>query len=130
MIEVPKDANELFFELTLDGYSPILAHPERNLSIQQNPEIANDFVRRGVLLQLNAGSLTGMFGRRVKQTAIRMVHQKIIHFVASDCHNARSRPLALQKAFKVVVRKWGEPVAKLLFRINPYKAIIGEEIIP
>ena len=36
MIEVPKDAQELFFELVLDGFSPILAHPERNLSIQQN----------------------------------------------------------------------------------------------
>jgi protein-tyrosine phosphatase len=129
MIEVPKDAKELFFDLSLDGLTPILAHPERNLYLQQNLELVEDFVQRGVLMQINAGSLTGDFGRKVKQTAFKMMQQKIVHFVASDCHSVKTRPLAMKKAYKMVSRKWGEPVGKRLFRINPYKAVIGEQIV-
>jgi protein-tyrosine phosphatase len=130
MMEVPRDSRELFFDLILKGFTPILAHPERNLTIQKNPEIANDFVQRGVLLQVNSGSLTGMFGRKVKQTAFKMMQQQIVHFIASDCHNTKSRPLALKRAYSAVARKWGEDTARLLFQVNPYKAVIGEEITP
>ena len=130
MIEVPRDIKELFFDLSIDGLTTILAHPERNLQVQQNLDLASDFIQRGVLLQINAGSLTGIFGRKVKQTAIKMLQLKMVHFVASDCHSVKKRPLALQKAFKMVARKWGEPMAKRIFRVNPYKAVIGEEIVP
>jgi protein-tyrosine phosphatase len=128
--EIPKEAEDYFFQLSLKGKVPILAHPERNSLILERPKIAFEFVHRGILIQMNAGSLTGMFGKRVKQIAFKMMDHQLVHFIASDCHDARNRPLKLSRAYKLVRQQWGEETADLLFKNNPYKAVIGEEIVP
>ena len=128
--EIPKEAENIFFQLTLDGKIPILAHPERNSLILQRPKIVFELVHRGILIQMNAGSLTGLFGKRVKQIAFEMMDHHLVHFVASDCHDERNRPLKLSGAYKLVCKQWGNETADRLFKNNPYKAVIGEEIVP
>ncbi|MFQ5633553.1 MAG: tyrosine-protein phosphatase, partial [bacterium] len=85
---IPKFCDERFFEFIVDGKNPILAHPERNLGILRNPTRAFEFVQKGVLLQLNAGSVTGIYGEPVRQLALQLLDAKLIHFVGSDGHNA------------------------------------------
>jgi protein-tyrosine phosphatase len=126
--QIPQDAGDLFFKLSVEGVTPILAHPERNTVILQRPRVAYEYVRRGVLLQINAGSVTGNFGKRVKRVALAMLDHQMVHFVASDCHSPGSRPMVLSKAYKVITHRWGKEIAEKLFRENPYKAVIGEEI--
>lgn len=128
--EIPKESENVFFRLSLDGKVPILAHPERNSLILQNPTVAFELVNRGILLQMNAGSLTGQFGKWVKKISFEMMDHQLIHFIASDCHNAANRPLILSKTYKLVCRHWGEETANRLFKINPYKAVMGKEITP
>ena len=126
--EIPQGTGDRFFHLSLEGVTPILAHPERNTIILQNPRLAYEFVQRGVLLQLNAGSLTGDFGKRVKQVAIDLLDHQVVHLVASDCHNARSRPMILSRAYRAVEHRWGKDTAERLFRVNPYRVTTGKEI--
>lgn len=128
LTEFPSDVGEKMFKFILDGITPILAHPERNSAIMKNHEIVYQFVQQGVLMQLNAGSLTGDFGRTVKQTAVDLLDRNMVHFVASDCHSANSRPMFLSFARRFVSEKWGKKTAETLFEVNPKKVIRGEPI--
>ena len=129
MGDIPKDVEEKFFQIRIEGVYPILAHPERNSRILQNPKTAFQFAQKGVLLQLNAGSILGKFGKRVKRLANEMLDHQMVHFVASDCHAPNNRSMVLSNAYDVVDRGWGTETAERLFRINPYKSVIGEDII-
>jgi len=126
--EVPENATETIFQLCLDGIVPILAHPERNGIIAQRPNWAYEFAQRGLLLQINAGSVTGYFGKRTKRLVYQFLDQGYVHFVASDCHNPKGRTMILSKAYKIIEKKWGKQTAKRLFIENPQKAIAGQEI--
>ncbi len=128
--EIPRGVGDIFFDLSVQGITPILAHPERNSVILRKPHVAFSFVQRGVLLQLNAGSLTGVFGRHVKKVAWSFFKHHMVHFVASDCHGLGSRNLVLSKAYKAVKNRFGPETAESVFHTNPMRAVKGEPIDP
>jgi len=128
MAELPADAGDKLFKLNLEGITPILAHPERNSMVIQRLEVAFQFIQQGALVQLNAGSLTGDFGRTVRKTAFEMMDHDMVHVVASDCHNAGSRPMLLRKSYQTVANKWGTAKAVQLFITNPQKVVQGEKV--
>lgn len=130
MGRIPEYSEELFFKLVLDGCTPILAHPERNLVILRNPGKLYLLIQMGVLIQINSGSLTGEFGSSVRGLAFEMMDNNWVHFVASDCHDSEERPMRLKEAWGIVEKNWGKQRVELLFLRNPRKAIRGEKIIP
>jgi protein-tyrosine phosphatase len=77
---------ETLFEVQLLGITPLLAHPERIEVVQQRPEILTDFVEKGMLSQITAGSLLGYFGSNVKRFTEDLVRNELVHVIASDCH--------------------------------------------
>lgn len=80
---------EAIFELMVQGYKPILAHPERyNYYHYANNKIM-DYVDVGCLLQLNLLSLTGYYGKQAKDTALWLMKQKVISFAGTDLHHDR-----------------------------------------
>jgi len=130
LVGIPNDVEEIFFRLSVEEITVILAHPERNSVIAEKLEIAYDFIEKGVLLQSNAGSLTGQFGKHIKHTVFEMLDHRMIHFIASDCHSPHRRPMLLSQAYKIVTQRYGGKIAEKLFLVNPYRAVIGEEISP
>ena len=52
----------------------------------------------------------------------------LVHFVASDAHNTRGRPLRLQPAYEVVREQFGDLKARALFFDNPMAAFEGREL--
>ncbi len=88
---VPRYAEKLLFDLQLNGYIPIIAHPERNLELMENPDLLYRLVKNGACAQLTCSSLTGRFGRSVKRLARRFLEANLVHFIASDAHNLTSR---------------------------------------
>lgn len=80
---------EAIFELMVQGYKPILAHPERYNYYHFNHHKIMEFVEAGCLLQLNLLSLTGYYGKQAKDTALWMMKQKIISFAGTDLHHER-----------------------------------------
>lgn len=125
---IPRFCDEKFFEYIVDGKNPILAHPERNLGIMRHPMRAYDFVQKGVLLQMNSGSITGMYGEPVRQTALQLLDARLIHFIGSDGHNAARRPLVIRDAFEVIVKRCGESYATKIFHEYPWRAMHGDDI--
>lgn len=81
----PYVIKEFIFQLTMKGYRPVLAHPERYGYMTM--EKAQDLVDRGVLLQINLLSLSGFYQKPVQRLAERLIDEKLVHFLGSDCHN-------------------------------------------
>ena len=77
---------EALFRIQLQGFHPIIAHPERQAQVQKKPELLAGPVSRGVLTQITAGSLAGRFGPAVRKAAETLCKKGMAHLIASDCH--------------------------------------------
>jgi tyrosine-protein phosphatase YwqE len=124
---IPPESEEILFKLQLMGIYPIVAHPERNRYVMDKlPEMA----MRGILFQVNASSLRGTGGRRIRKSVVKLMERGMISFVASDAHNPWTRPMALSVARREVSETFGMGVADELFRDNPCKAVSGKPVEP
>ncbi|NLP12874.1 hypothetical protein GX408_20970 [bacterium] len=125
---IPDFVAKTFFDCLLEDHIPVVAHPERYAKILADPSKAFDFVERGALLQINAGSLLGTFGQNVRTTAITLLDHQLAAVVASDAHDAKMRPFKLKAAFQFVCDRWGPEQAQRLFVDNPRRILAGEEV--
>ncbi len=105
----PAFMREGIFKLISAGYRPVLAHPERYVFIQNKPEILDELMERGTLLQLNTISLTGYYSREARRLAEALVDEQKISFIGTDCHNARH----LQAMSETIDQKYFEKVLNL-----------------
>src|SRR2546428_10373 len=87
--------------------APVITHPERNGIIRSHPERLARWVQQGCTAQVTGGALTGAFGRDTQKIAEQWIAQGLIHFVASDAHNLKGRPLALRPAYEAVKKRQG-----------------------
>lgn len=102
MREIPIYSENIIYELLLEGYIPIIAHPERYIKIQEDPNILLDFLEKGALAQLNLPSLGGLYGDRIKETAQILLDHKMIQFVGSDSHTNRRRSPKLKEYLEIL----------------------------
>jgi protein-tyrosine phosphatase len=82
----PQNISTLLFEMKVNGYKPILAHYERYPYYHNRPEKIQEYRSNGILIQLNLLSLFGHYGPGVERMAKYLVDNKLIDFVATDCH--------------------------------------------
>lgn len=115
----PPRVADLFFQILLAGYVPILTHPERLSWIENKYDLMEELVERGVWLQVTSGSLTGRFGRRPKYWAERLLSDGLVHILASDSHNVDRRPPDLAEGFAAAVRAVGRDEAHNLVAVRP-----------
>ncbi|PTL37367.1 tyrosine-protein phosphatase [Alkalicoccus saliphilus] len=113
LVELPEDqvptyAANVFYDLQMAGYKPIIAHPERNEELRARPELLYRFVKNGALTQLTAGSVLGNFGRKVKRFTGDIIEARLAHFLATDAHDTAHRGFLLEEAEQTVSRKFGE----------------------
>lgn len=128
MNTIPDFVAKRFFDLVVDQNIPIIAHPERNGRILTKPSNALELVKRGALLQLNAGSLLGQFGNTVQRVAMQLMDANIVHVIATDAHDVTQRPFQLGAAFQLVKQKWGDQRARMLFFENPKSILSGSSL--
>ena len=117
-----------FFQLRTAGYKPILAHPERHRLLASDGEQLERLRDQDLLFQVNAGSLTGQFGRRARAAAEWLLERSWVDFVASDGHDLEKRPFSLVEAYQRVTELAGADEAERLFCRNPLQAIRGGPI--
>ena len=109
--EIPFYAPSIFFNLLACGITPIWAHPERC------PEVIDDFnsVRaytgNGVKLQINSGSLAGIYGRKIKRAAIMLFENGLGHILASDTHSPDEMEKSLSRGYSSIVKIAGKEKA-------------------
>ena len=86
----PHYAESSLFALQVAGYVPVLAHPERYVDVQMNPDLALAAAARGAVLQLTTASFTGVFGKAAQRSARGMLQgalaQGSLVVLATDAH--------------------------------------------
>jgi len=125
---IPPAMDQTLHEIQLMGLRPVITHPERNGILRAQTDRLAKWVRLGCFVQVTAGSLTGSFGPGTQKDAWRWMLDGLVHFVASDAHNMRGRPLRLAAAFATVREQMGEPTAKAVFLENPKAAWEGRDL--
>ena len=128
MLSIPDYTTDVLFELQLSGYLPIIAHPERNKVIQENPERLFKLVERGILSQVNATSINKIYGKTVQKTAFNLIERGLVHFVAADAHTCRGRAPKLKKAYDAIVERFDRDIGDSLFIVNGKSVINDREI--
>ena len=92
----PPDLEGMIRRIQEAGYRPLLAHPERYRYMDDHGyERLHDM---GVLFQLNAGSLSGYYGRTAMQKAGTMLSAGWYSHLGSDCHSLASMRMQYEKA--------------------------------
>ncbi len=125
---MPSGVPETLFKLKMDGFIPIIAHPERYSSVMERPENVLEYLKYGALLQVNAGSLVGDFGRRVQRVAMWMMEHRLVHFLGSDAHNSTSRTFRMAEALDQLTRHVDADYIHELTEIFPAKILKNEDI--
>ena len=88
-MDKPIFMDDFIFECTSKGYNPVLAHPERYAYVHNDPRILGELQHRGVLLQINANSIGGYYSKEVRKLVRKMIDDRIVNFVGSDCHSEK-----------------------------------------
>ena len=110
------------------GYRPLVAHPERDVYVQQNPELVDQWIRMGCLLQINKGSLTGRFGSAPRAMALEMVDRGLATVVSSDAHSPHARTPWMYDAWDLIARHISPIAAEQLLLENPRKILNNENL--
>jgi protein-tyrosine phosphatase len=124
---IPPGLTETFYELQLAGLTPILTHPERNPTLQAEPDRLKPWLRGGLLIQVTADSLTGHKGRRAERMAHQLIDKRWVHFLATDAHNTSSRPPRMREAHDLVANRYGVGYAHALCVTNPLAVFLGKQ---
>lgn len=116
--DIPLYTEGLLFDLQLRGITPVLAHPERNRLIEENPKRLKRMVERGVLVQITGDSVLGKFGRKTRQTAYDLLKAGLVHGLGSDAHSSRHRPPVLKEAAEQIAKLIGPEKTSRLIRAD------------
>ena len=94
----PLNLFEIIFELKAQGYTPVLAHPERYTyfygRFAEVEALRRDY---GVLLQVNLNSLAGYYSPAAKKVAEQLVDNGLVDFVGTDTHHLRHTDTLLRR---------------------------------
>ncbi len=115
---LPPDFYTCVYPLLRAGLKPILAHAERYVSIMQKPSEARSLIDRNIYMQVNASSLVGLYGDKVKTTAKTLIENGWAHFVGSDNHG-RTPVESYLDAHTLISSKVDQKTADMLMKDFP-----------
>jgi protein-tyrosine phosphatase len=76
---------------------------------------------------MNASSIEGIYGKQVKKTALLMLKQCMVHFIATDTHSPRNRQTSIGDIVEKL-KVYCPDQAHSLLCDNPRSIIINEPI--
>jgi len=123
---IPPHMMNLFWMMQVKGVTPILAHPERNYQLAKKLPILSEWIEAGVLVQITGDSLTGHYGKRALDFSMKLLKERMVHFVGSDAHNTDRRRPVLSEARAIVQSIIGAEGAQSIFDRNPTEIINGK----
>jgi protein-tyrosine phosphatase len=127
---VPEHLDRVFYEVQVAGLTPIITHPERNPVFARKSGLLHHWVTHGCLAQVTAQSYTGLFGAPALRLAEAWLEENLVHFLASDAHDATYRRPVLSECYRRVADSMGEETAERLLKRNPEAVINGLPMPP
>lgn len=102
MRRFPEYTFDVLAELIKRGVTPIIAHPERNQQLREQPVLAQQLAELGCRFQLNSSSIVGRHGDGIQQIAQQFLKLGLYSCLGSDAHNESTRPIIMQEAKQVI----------------------------
>ena len=115
----PPRMAEAVFDCMAAGFHPLITHPERLRWVEEQYDLMVQLAQAGAWMQITAGSVTGRFGKRTQYWAERMLDEGIVHILATDAHNLRSRAPVLSEAVHAVSARLGAQAAQDMVLTRP-----------
>ena len=115
-------------KLQMSGHTVIIAHIERYNCLRKDISNVEYLREMGAYLQVNTGSITGIYGRSVKKFLREVLKAHLVQLVGTDAHGSERRTPKMQEAYKEVVKRCGEEYADQIFGQNAKKVLRNEEI--
>lgn len=125
--QLPPYPGRQLAEIVGSGYRPVLAHPERFRGLRARFGEVESWRREGVRLQVNAGSLVGQYGSRVRENAWELLYRGWADVLASDYHgrgDVRLRPAQEALLGEGGMEQWG-----VLTERNPQRVLSEEDTV-
>ena len=85
---MPTNPEKMSFAIITEGFTPILAHPERYAYYYRNFREYHRLKELGFLLQVNLLSLTGYYGREALKASQYLLKNGLVTFLGTDLHHA------------------------------------------
>ena len=83
----PLALKEILFEMQLQGYVPVIAHPERYIYLERNKNFCDELKASGFLFQVNMLSLGSYYGREVHDFAQNLIRRGYYDLIGTDLHH-------------------------------------------
>lgn len=83
-----------------------------------NTGLLTTYYDMGVYIQVNADSITGGAGRKIKKFIGALLDEELIYCVGTDAHDKKHRPPKMKKAAAYVGKKCGEEYMRQIFYEN------------
>lgn len=133
LFELPMNAKPLniydvIYKIRQNKLIPILAHPERYLFVQQKPELINELIDEGVLMQANYGSVIGQYGKRAEVIVKKFLKNNMIHFLGTDVHRINAIYPKIPQILNVLDKLIGKENVEKLTNENPKLVLENKEI--
>lgn len=126
---IPKYMSDLLFSMQLEGFTPIIAHPERYCLEYRKSKLLKELVDKGILLQINSESIIGTHGKRAKKAAYELLKDGMVHIVGTDSHSL-NRILSDKKEIeRKISGLCGFENAERIMYTNPQRVLENEEVL-
>lgn len=124
----PMNLYDVIYEMLQYKLVPILAHPERYIFVQKEPELVYDLIQKGVLMQANYGSIIGQYGTIAQLIVKKFLENDMIHFLGTDAHRQNSIYTRMPKVLEELRGIVGEEKLEELTTINPKLVLNNKRI--
>lgn len=124
----PKNIVDIVYELKIRGYIPILAHVERYIKVQENPNIIYECIKEGALIQINSNTVVSKNSKEACKVCKILLNNNMVHFIATDAHNKNRRKPAIKDSYEYIINNYGKDKADKLFKLNP-ESVIQDKLI-
>jgi protein-tyrosine phosphatase len=121
----PQKCIEMVWKFRIQKITPIIAHIERNRAFINKFEYLVAFIKAGCYIQIDAASIAGVYGSRIKEFSKKLVQMRFADVVASNAHCSADYVEWYSEAYKNVSNWAGKEEASLLFHDNVKNILEG-----
>ena len=128
LIDFPESV--VFFELQSSverlqgaGYLVILAHTERYRCLHREVRWIEEFVENGGIVQLNASSCCGGWGRAAEKQWKKLIRRGLAHIISSDGHNLTTRLPKMSVCMPFLKKHYNEEAINLITWENAARVV-------
>lgn len=101
----PYNLFDILFEIQLQGYKPVLAHPERYNFYHNDFQKYYQLKKSGCVFQLNLLSLTEQYGKGVQKITQKLLKENLYDYVGTDTHHFNHLKLLTKIGDKKIIKQ-------------------------